>query len=273
MTNQIVKFEFNSKGVRGDDERKMLCLTDMWRADGADPSRAPAQWCRKEGKAYLRFLRAIPEVTGGHIGIYSEKGGKDHGGSTWAIPKVALAYGMYLSTAFQDHCLSIILAVYSDGGYVLPGREREFLSRLDTLSAIVAQYDAQNLALIERISKLDTPNGLVRPDQAKMIRSAINAISVDENQDETLSLLVAYRLVDNRLRHRLSPPFTTDTGGKWGNLPLARFGEVMSELARMHDEVRAKARSIAKHAAKKAATRQGTIDFDSAKRRRHEAKP
>lgn len=264
MSTQLVKFEYNAKGIRGDDERKMLCLTDMWRADGADPSRKPAEWLRGDGARYVKFLEENLKVGTDHFEcIRTLRGGND--ASTWAMPKVALAYGMYLSTAFQDHCLEIILKVYSEGGYVVPGRESEFtqrlLAQLERMDLALSRAEGTNAQLLDRIRLLDSPNGLVHPAQAEMIRKAIKAIAADENADGALSPLVAYRLIDNRVRGRIRPPFTVDAGGKWDNLPQGRFGEVMSELARMAAEAEAKARSVARYAAKKAAAKQAIIQF------------
>jgi len=127
----LVKFSYNGTGIRGDDERKMLNLTDMWRADGEAPSRKPADWARKEGRRYINFLREKLNMPGGHNEVIrTVRGGVDP--CTWAIDKVALAYAMYLSVEFQDQSLSIISAVYRDGGYTVPGREREYMAKLES---------------------------------------------------------------------------------------------------------------------------------------------
>ena len=265
----IVKFTYADKPVRGDDDRRMLNLTDMWRADGADPSRRPANWLRKEGREFVEFLAKAETMPHGHTLKTPGNPRLRLPPETWGTPKIALAYGMYLSAAFQDHCLGIILSVYSDGFFAMPGREAEAYAALERLIAEQGKQLATQSAhiglLCERVQSLYSPDGLVKSYQAKMICDAINVLSVRENKDGALSRLVAYRLVDDRLRNRIKPAFPK---GKWRALPARRFDEVMSELALMGSEADARDRSIARHAAKIQASSQVPSDFAAERSKR-----
>lgn len=236
--SDLIKFEYNSKGIRGDDDRKMLNLTDMWRADGADPNRAPYEWARKEGRTYIDFLRGnVNTPVGRNEVIRALRGGTDP--CTWATTKVALAYGMYLSPEFQDHCLGIILSVYSDGGYVVPGREAEFLAKLQevtnalTLSREEAELSRKAMEGVSlrvmRIEARQTGPGLVDTEQAKDIvariarvaRSRYERKAADSVRSETMK-------IDNTLRYEIG--FPRELGACWECLPLERLGAVNSKI-------------------------------------------
>ncbi len=89
-----------------------VCLTDMWKADGADSSKAPAQWLRS--KQAVEFQQHLHDVGISHITRSvvpekgSAKGGTDGGGGTWAHWHLALAYAKYLSPAFHVKCNEIV---------------------------------------------------------------------------------------------------------------------------------------------------------------------
>lgn len=93
-------------GARDD----FLNLTDMWRAAGADDSRRPADWARKDGAEFIGYMGAALNMPDGHI-IQAARG---RSGATWAHWQVGLAYAKYLSPAFHAACNAIVRA-YMEG--------------------------------------------------------------------------------------------------------------------------------------------------------------
>jgi len=97
---------FEGKAIRAEGE--MVCLTDMWRAGGADESRRPANWLRQEGvKTFLEHLRG--SVLDEHTeSVRTVTGGSDPG--TWGHWQVAIFYAKSLSPAFHVWCNTIVKA-------------------------------------------------------------------------------------------------------------------------------------------------------------------
>ena len=94
------------RGERGAEE---MCLTDMWRANGSDPSRKPSLWLVQDGtKAFLAELQA---VVPGYRLHYGEKGTPQNPGSTWGHPQVGIAYAAYLSATFHVWTTNVVLGV------------------------------------------------------------------------------------------------------------------------------------------------------------------
>ncbi len=83
--------------IRRDGE--LWCMTDLWRSAGAPHNKRPAQWLRKEGAAFVDFLRVSLDVPLGHIKKTSKKGGG--GGDTWGHWQLALSYAQWISPAFH----------------------------------------------------------------------------------------------------------------------------------------------------------------------------
>jgi hypothetical protein len=90
---------FNGEIIR--DKPDTLCLTDMWKAGGSDPSRAPAEWLRSaEAQRFIAFLGETLNMGNSHIELVkTTRGGKSPG--TWAHWQVGLAYAKYLSPEFH----------------------------------------------------------------------------------------------------------------------------------------------------------------------------
>jgi hypothetical protein len=97
---------FNGTVIR--DRNEMLSLTDMWRAQGADAARQPAEWLRSADA--IRFIGYVTETL--NLGISQDdavktiRGGKTPG--TWAHWQIGLAYAKYLSPEFHMWCNTVV---------------------------------------------------------------------------------------------------------------------------------------------------------------------
>ena len=90
--------QYNGNPIRYKGEE--LNLTDMWRANGADPYKAPSDWKRKEGAQFIEFIEENLDMPKGHS-VRVEKGKVS---STWAHWQVGFAYAKYLSHEFHAWC-------------------------------------------------------------------------------------------------------------------------------------------------------------------------
>lgn len=92
---------YNGVVIRNKGE--MLSLTDMWKAGGADSSKRPYEWSRKDGAA---FIEAVSLSLNAPVErIYSAARGK--GGATFAHWQIAIAFAKYLSPEFHMWCNSV----------------------------------------------------------------------------------------------------------------------------------------------------------------------
>jgi len=88
------------------DRDEMLCLTDMWRAAGAEENKRPAEWLRQENpQEFMRFIADSLNVGIDHIAV-AERGGRDP--ATWAHWQVGMAYAKYLSSEFHAWCNEVV---------------------------------------------------------------------------------------------------------------------------------------------------------------------
>jgi KilA-N domain len=78
--SQISKFNFNGTPIR--DEAEFLCLTDMWRAAGGDPSKRPSKYTSLEqAKEFVEFIAENLTIQNPGSLLRVTEGA---GGSTWA---------------------------------------------------------------------------------------------------------------------------------------------------------------------------------------------
>lgn len=84
-----------------------LCLTDMWRAAGSDPSKRPVDWLRQDAtREFIGFIADELKVSQDHL-FKTEQG---RNGSTWAHWQPSMAYAKYLSPEFHAWCNQIVRA-------------------------------------------------------------------------------------------------------------------------------------------------------------------
>lgn len=78
----LMMFRGTTIRMRGERGAEQMCLTDMWRANGADSSKAPAEWSRSTQATSLRdFLADSSNMGKSHDWISAERGPS---GGTWA---------------------------------------------------------------------------------------------------------------------------------------------------------------------------------------------
>ena len=79
---------------------QMISLTDMWKAQGADPARQPANWLAStDAKNFIEVLNP------GNSGVMAKRG---KNGGTYANWQIALAYAKYLSPEFHIWCNTVV---------------------------------------------------------------------------------------------------------------------------------------------------------------------
>lgn len=95
-------------GVSIRDKGEMISLTDMWKAAGADPQKAPAKWRTLPGtKAFVDHVELTIGKSDSELFKVSN-GGRSPG--TWANWQVAMAYAKYLSPEFHMWCNEVVRA-------------------------------------------------------------------------------------------------------------------------------------------------------------------
>lgn len=97
-----VTLVYNGEVIRDRDE--MLSITDMWRAQGADPAQQPTNWLSSQEAK--RFIAVFAEIHNPRISGVMTKKGKN--GGTWAHWQIALAYAKYLSPEFHMWCNTVV---------------------------------------------------------------------------------------------------------------------------------------------------------------------
>lgn len=89
------------QGVPIRDRNEMLCLTDMWRATGSDPSKRPVIWRGLPGKGeFIEHIALSLKVK--EFDLFEIERGRK--GVTWAQWQIAFAYAHYLSPEFYAWC-------------------------------------------------------------------------------------------------------------------------------------------------------------------------
>ena len=84
------------------DEKKLINLTQMWRAAGSPESKDPREWRRRKGKEFIADLARSLDVAPCHI-ARSTKGGKGGGGETFGHWQIAVAYAKDLSHEYHRY--------------------------------------------------------------------------------------------------------------------------------------------------------------------------
>lgn len=92
---------FNGVAIR--DRGEMLSLTDMWKAQGADPQKAPAQWQRlPQAVEFIEYVEVIVGKSHDNLVQTNRRGG------TYAHWQIGLAYAKYLSPEFHMWCNTVV---------------------------------------------------------------------------------------------------------------------------------------------------------------------
>jgi hypothetical protein len=141
-----------------ESDKRMVNVTEMWRAAGAPEHKRPVEWFRQEQTQELvKELSKWAETTSL---TETRKGGQRGGGSTWYCEELALAYAMYLSPALHLACLRFVLEHWH-GGSALPAPQADDctigVQRINDIHSTVVNLDQrvmnieQALEGVERI--------------------------------------------------------------------------------------------------------------------------
>lgn len=98
-SDRRVAFTYNDHVVEFDD-RRLVDVTQMWRAAGSPPNKEFKDWRRYVGASFVQDLANSLRVGKSHL-IRSVSKRGDKGGGTWAHWQIALAYAKYLSNDFH----------------------------------------------------------------------------------------------------------------------------------------------------------------------------
>jgi phage antirepressor YoqD-like protein len=107
LTTTPAQLLFSGNTIRVDGD--MVCLTDMWRADG-DTSKRPSDWARITST--IDLTKHVSSMVGtAHDGLFRVvRAGGNEAPATFAHWHLALAYGRYLSPAFEVWCNTVVRA-------------------------------------------------------------------------------------------------------------------------------------------------------------------
>lgn len=98
---------YNGTQIR--DRGEFLNLTDMWKAAGSPPGRAPSDWLALESaKEFVGYVSATLPDNAGNPGIIEAVRGRN--GGTMAHWQIGMAYAKYLSPEFHMWCNAVVRA-------------------------------------------------------------------------------------------------------------------------------------------------------------------
>jgi hypothetical protein len=124
------------------DAQGRLCLTDLWRAAGAEENQRPSQWLRLPGTETLISQLGTETVGLSHSLVETSEG---RSGGAWSHYLLALAYAEYLSPAFHLR----VLRVYSQAtaGQLPPPKPVAALPERVQAAAVMARAVGEVLQL------------------------------------------------------------------------------------------------------------------------------
>lgn len=162
----------------------MLSLTDMWKADGADPARKPAEWLRSaDAQRFIEFLAETHNMGNSHL--FKTTAGRN--GATWAHWQIALAYAKYLSPEFHGWCNKVVRERMEGRSVALsslPAELEEYIRRTDGISRMLAH---KVTGIEQTVSALtDQVNNLLLAADGRV--AALEYVSVRELLDEAKAL-------------------------------------------------------------------------------------
>lgn len=169
-TNDIALTTLSFNGVTIRDRDEMLSLTDMWRAQGADPAQQPANWLASQEAR--RFLSVFAEIHNpGNSGVIAKKG---KNGGTYAHWQIGLAYAKYLSPEFHMWCNTVVRErmehPLKSQHMSLPPEVLEMIRRDDGISRMLAHKVTEHgKALTVMSETLNALAAVVKPNVPGMV--------------------------------------------------------------------------------------------------------
>ncbi len=173
--NETNKLLYSGNTIRIDNDK--LNLTDMWRAAGADPSRRPYEWSRKEGSPFIEAVTLSLNTPVERIYI----AGRGKGGSTLAHWQIGLAYAKYLSPEFHMWCNTVVRE-RMQGAPAPATNDHHHLNDPNALRGLLLTYTGKVLELESRLEqaqpKLDSFERIAQADGSMCITDAAKALQL-----------------------------------------------------------------------------------------------
>jgi hypothetical protein len=171
---------FNGAVIR--DRNEFLSLTDMWKAAGSKPDKAPANWVRQ--KATSDFIEHIAAAYDKHVNSHVIDISRGRGGGTWAHWQIGLAYAKFLNNDFHVWANEVVRAR-------MEGRAAEHGDLR------IAPLEAALLALAERVSELSKmADHRLAVAEYMSVRQAMDRAKADPKGRRKLQGALFRRLMD-----------------------------------------------------------------------------
>ena len=127
-----------------------ISLTDLWKAAGSPPTKAPSEWVRSaDASRFVDFL--CESLNMGISHVMKAKQGK--GGNTFAHWQIGLAYAKYLSPEFHMWCNSVVrshMEVRAHGPS-LPADVLDLIRRTDGIARMLSHKVTESEKAIDEI--------------------------------------------------------------------------------------------------------------------------
>lgn len=196
----------NNLPVRLDAE--FVNATDLWKADGSDPSKRPNTWLTHE--TTQNFQGYLETAIPGCSFVRTVEG---RNGGTWVHWQLALAYAKYLSPEFHAWCNTVVRD-HMQGSSTLTAHEPAFTLILDELRT---SREQTNLILQQVLSAVTS--SFINQEQRSILRSLAKAIS-PKNQSKVWA--------DVRAKHGYG------SGNLFATVPAEDYELVKAELKAQH---------------------------------------
>ncbi len=195
-TSPVSALTYKGHGIQCDGET--LCLTDMWRSAGADPSKRPVEWLRS--KAAKDFVEHLEIMVGNSHLLQTEMG---RGGATFAHWQIGMAYAKYLSPEFHAWCNEVVRAkmqVAASPAFAnLPPETVEMIRAVEGMCKMLARKVTQ----IEQAVPVMIGERLEAAMAADPRRAVLDYVSVRQILDEAKALPKGRRSLNARVGHDL----------------------------------------------------------------------
>lgn len=191
----------------------MLNATDMWKANGSDPNRQPAEWLRSaDAKRFIEvnFAAGILGDSQDEV-IQTLRGGTP---TTWVHWQVGLAYAGYLNPIFRSH-IQAVWRGWAEGTLPVAPTAPQGITAADLMqAAVVFGREVRGVVHDEVSSALVPISGSIATLQEDTASLKVGFVAVQEgflalSGDVAAGLSEIYRMAD---RGRKAFPKATRTG-------------------------------------------------------------
>lgn len=232
MSTDLVTLDFRGTAIRREGD--WLHATDMHRAAGADPNKAPNRWLRLDSTCeYLAELSQIPIGSQDPNSFFrTNRGRPDLGGGTWLHRLAAVEYARYLDPAFAVFVNKVFLATVEprlhDG--VMLSDERLVAIVGAVVAPIVASLAASvheqvRLALAEQTVNSNGTIGRTVAGKTICARLRSYADIATGEPRKSSAWKSAIKKADNKIRKDVGHAVRA-----WGSLPSPKLGDVTGAL-------------------------------------------